>query len=54
MNVLSPLQQRVKELEQDKAYIDSVIRENAQKAAYFAGKTLRKVQKKVGFPDRIR
>ena len=27
---------------------------NAEKANYYATKTLRKVQKKVGFPERIR
>ena len=54
VSVLKPLQERVRELEKDKAYIDSVIKNNAEKANYFAGKTLRKVQKKVGFPERIR
>ncbi len=54
VGVLSPLQQRVKELEQDKTYIDSIIKNNAEKAAYTANKTLRKVQKKVGFPERVR
>ncbi len=54
VSVLKPLQERVHELEKDKAYIDSVIKKNAEKANYFAGKTLRKVQKKVGFPERIR
>ena len=54
VSVLKPLQERVHELEKDKAYIDSVIKNNAEKANYFAGKTLRKVQKKVGFPERIR
>ena len=52
--VLKPLQDRVAELSKDKAYIDSVIKNNAEKAQYFANKTLRKVQKKVGFPERIR
>lgn len=52
--VLSPLQKRVAELEKDKAYIDAAIKNNAEKANYFAGKTLRKVQKKVGFPEKIR
>ena len=52
--VLKPLQDRVHQLEQDKAYLDGVIKNNAEKASYFAGKTLRKVQKKVGFPERIR
>lgn len=52
--VLKPLQDRVHQLERDKAYLDGVIKNNAEKASYFAGKTLRKVQKKVGFPERIR
>jgi len=54
ISVLKPLQDRVAELEKDKAFIDSVIKENAEKATYFSNKTLRKVQKKVGFPERIR
>ena len=52
--VLKPLQDRVAELSKDKDYIDSVIKNNAEKAQYFANKTLRKVQKKIGFPERIR
>lgn len=51
---LAPLQARVAELSKDKAYIDSVIKNNAEKADYYAAKTLRKVQKKIGFPERIR
>lgn len=51
---LSPLQAEVARLEKDKAYIDGIIKNNAEKASYFANKTLRKVQRKVGFPDRIR
>lgn len=54
VSVLKPLQDRVAGLTKDKAYIDSVIKNNAEKADYFAMKTLRKVQKKVGFPERIR
>ncbi|MGN0335811.1 MAG: tryptophan--tRNA ligase [Lachnospiraceae bacterium] len=54
IDVLRPLQERIADLEKDKAYIDSVIKNNAEKAQYFANKTLRKVQKKVGFPERIR
>lgn len=54
MAVLKPLQERVAELNKDKAYIDSVIKKNGEKAQYFANKTLRKVQKKVGFPERVR
>ena len=51
---LKPVQDRFAELSKDKEYIDGIIKENAQKAGYVAGRTLRKVQKKVGFPERIR
>ncbi len=51
---LKPIQARVDELNRDKAYIDGIIKDNAEKANYFAAKTLRKVQKKVGFPEKIR
>ncbi|MBQ7261825.1 MAG: tryptophan--tRNA ligase [Lachnospiraceae bacterium] len=54
VSVLTPLQTRFKELEKDKAYIDSVIKNNAERAGATAVKTLRKVQKKVGFPERVR
>ena len=54
VSVLKPLQDRYHELEKDKAYVDHCIKENAEKAGYYANKTLRKVQKKVGFPERIR
>lgn len=53
-DLLKPLQKRVAELSKDKAYIDGVIKNNADRANYAASKTLRKVQKKVGFPERIR
>lgn len=54
VDVLRPLQERVAELEKEKAYIDGIIKNNAEKAQYFSNKTLRKVQKKIGFPERIR
>ncbi len=54
VSVLKPVQERFEELSKDKAYIDGIIKENAEKASYYAMKTLRKVQKKVGFPERIR
>ncbi len=50
-NGLKPIQDKFYELSKDKAYVDSVIKANAEKANYFARKTLRKVQKKVGFPE---
>lgn len=54
VSVLKPVQDEFAKLSKDKAYIDSVIKENADKAGYYANKTLRKVQKKVGFPEKIR
>jgi len=54
VSVLKPLQDRVAELSKDKAYIDSIIKNNGERANYVANKTLRKVQKKIGFPERIR
>lgn len=46
---LKPIQKRFKELSSDKSYIDGIIKKNAETANYLATKTLRKVQKKVGF-----
>ena len=54
VSVLKPLQDNYNDLTKNKDYIDKVIKENAEKASYFSNKTLRKVQKKVGFPERIR
>lgn len=52
--MLKPIQDKYKKLGEDKAYIDSIIKMNGEKAAYYANKTLRKAQKKIGFPERIR
>ena len=54
VSVLKPLQERFADLSKNKDYIDGVIKGNAEKAQYFSNKTLRKVQKKVGFPEKIR
>ena len=51
---LKPLQERYKALMEDKSYIEECIKENDEKAQYYATKTLRKVQKKVGLTERIR
>ena len=51
---LRPLQERYYALLEDKTYIEKCIKENDEKAQYFANKTLRKVQKKVGLTERIR
>lgn len=52
--ILKPLQDRMEELSRDKGYIDKCIKENGEKAQYFANKTLRKFQKKLGLTERIR
>lgn len=54
VSVLKPLQDRFSEIIKEKDFLDGVIKENAEKAQYFSNKTLRKVQKKIGFPERIR
>ena len=51
---LSPLQARYRELMEDKTYLDSMIKMNDEKASYYASKTLRKVQKKVGLTERVK
>ncbi len=54
VSVLKPLQERCAQIAADKAYLDGIIKNNAERANYLANKTLRKVQKKIGFPERIR
>ncbi len=51
---VEPVQQKVRELEKNKDYLDQIIKEGADKANRIAYKTLTKVQKKVGFPPKIR
>lgn len=50
--VLAPIHDEFARLSKDKAYVDGIIEKNAKEAQYYANKTLRKVQKKVGFPVR--
>ena len=49
VEALRPIREEATRLIADKAYLDSVYRAGAEKAAYVANKTLRKVYKKVGF-----
>ena len=49
---LEPMQNEYKRLIADKTYLQGVLDENARTATYLATKTLRKVQKKVGFAAR--
>ncbi len=53
-DLLKPMHSRFDELMKDKAYLESMIKMNDEKAEYYARKTLRKVQKKVGLTERIR
>lgn len=46
---LNPIQNRVRELLADKTYLEEVYKRGAEKANYIANKTLRKMQKKIGF-----
>lgn len=47
---LEPIQQKFKEYSNDKAYLEKVMKDGAEKASYIANKTLTKVKKKVGYP----
>ncbi len=49
IETLRPIREEATRLLKDKAYLEGVYRDGAQKAAYVAEKTLRKVYKKIGF-----
>ncbi len=53
-DMLDPFHAKYEELDKEKTYINECIKENAEKASYFANKTLRKVHKKLGLTERIR
>ena len=46
---LRPIREEAARLIKDKAYLEGIYKEGAEKASYMANKTLRKVYKKVGF-----
>lgn len=50
--MLKPVQQKYNELTADKDYLNSILKENSEKAAYMARKTLSKVQRKIGLLPR--
>ena len=52
VETLRPIREEAERLTADKAYLESVYKDGAQKASYLAEKTLRKVYKKVGFVAR--
>jgi len=52
VELLRPVQEESYRLLKDKAYLEDVCRQGAEKASWLANKTLRKVYKKVGFVPR--
>ncbi|MCQ2452412.1 MAG: tryptophan--tRNA ligase [Oscillospiraceae bacterium] len=52
VEMLRPIREEATRLMSDKAYLEGIYKEGAERAAYAANKTLRKVQKKVGFVPR--
>ncbi len=52
VNELAPIQAKVNELLKDKKALEAIYKEGALKASYIANKTLRKMQKKIGFIPR--
>ena len=52
VETLRPIREEATRIMKDKAYLEKVYQDGAQKAAYVAEKTLRKVYKKVGFVAR--
>ena len=52
IEMLNPIREEATRILQDKAYLESVYKQGAEKAAYVANKTLRKVYKKIGFVAR--
>ena len=49
VDLLRPIREEATRLLADKAYLETVCKNGAEKASYIANKTLRKVYKKVGF-----
>ena len=52
VETLRPIREEAQRILADKAYLEKVYTEGAQKASYVANKTLRKVYKKIGFVAR--
>ena len=52
VEMLRPIQEEARRIMADKAYLEDVYRNGAERAEYIASKTLRKVYKKVGFLPR--
>ncbi len=52
VELLRPIREQAERLIADKAYLEGIYKQGAEKAAYAANKTLRKVSKKVGFVEK--
>ena len=52
IETLTPIREEATRILQDKAYLENVYKNGAEKASYVANKTLRKVYKKLGFVAR--
>lgn len=52
VELVRPIQEKTKQLLADKAYLEGIYKQGAERASYLANKTLRKVYKKVGFVAR--
>jgi len=52
VELMRPIREEAQRLLADKAYLEGVYREGAQRAQYLANKTLSKVQRKIGFVGR--
>ncbi len=51
---IEPIQKKFEEYQKNKDYIDEIIKTGAEKAERIAEKTMRKVRRKIGYPDKIR
>ena len=54
VEMLRPIREEAQKIMKDKAYLEGLCRSGAEKASYIAGKTLRKVYKKVGLVPAVR
>ena len=52
VETLRPIREEATRIMKDKAYLEQVYRDGAEKAGYVAEKPLRKVYKKVGFVEK--
>jgi len=50
ISVIKPIQDEYKRISGDKEYLDKALKQNAEKAACLADRTLGKVKRKIGFP----